>query len=54
MPAKYVHEPWQASEPELRSAGITLGSDYPRLIVDHATARKRALDRYTRLKKIPG
>ena len=28
----------------LRTAGVTLGSDYPEPIVDHAFARQRALD----------
>ena len=44
LPAKFVHAPWLASEEELLKAGIVLGKDYPKPIVDHAIARKRALD----------
>ena len=44
LPAKWIHRPWQTPEPELRSAGITLGTTYPHPMIDHAFARKRALD----------
>ncbi|WP_413988279.1 cryptochrome/photolyase family protein [Labrys okinawensis] len=43
LPAGVVHHPWTASAVELRDAGIRLGEDYPRPIVDHDAARKRAL-----------
>jgi deoxyribodipyrimidine photo-lyase len=43
LPPKLVHRPWSATSDELASAGITLGVDYPRPIVDHDFARKRAL-----------
>lgn len=43
LPDEAVHAPWEAAPLELVSAGVTLGSDYPLPIVDHAQARSRAL-----------
>lgn len=43
---KYIHRPFEAPAAELASAGITLGLTYPHPLVDHATARRRALDAY--------
>jgi len=43
LPASLIHRPWTATPAELRAAGIALGETYPRPIVDHATARARAL-----------
>lgn len=40
---KWIHQPWMATDAEL---GLCLGVDYPKPIVDHAEARKRALDYY--------
>ncbi len=39
----FIHKPWLAPPDVLASAGIVLGRDYPKPIVDHATARDRAL-----------
>jgi deoxyribodipyrimidine photo-lyase len=36
---------------ELVAAGIELGKDYPRPVVDHAEARERTLQRYAVVKK---
>ena len=44
LPARWVHAPWTAPSEVLARAGIRLGVDYPRPIVDHAEARARALD----------
>ena len=44
LPARWIHEPWNAPPLELAAAGIKLGEDYPEPIVDHATARERFLD----------
>lgn len=49
LPAKYIHEPWEAPALVLRSAGVTLGENYPEPIVDHRTARERALKLYKQL-----
>ena len=44
LPDRWIHEPWAASEATLRAANIELGATYPQPIVEHATARKRALE----------
>ncbi len=46
MPDKYLHAPWTAPAGVLGAAGVTLGQNYPRPIVDLALARQRALDTY--------
>ncbi len=43
LPSKWIHCPWQAPEDVLTDAGVTLGKTYPQPIVDHASARERAL-----------
>ena len=44
MPARYIHAPWRAPADVLGAAGVRLGSNYPRPIVEHETARRRFLD----------
>lgn len=44
VPDRWLHAPWTAQPEVLRDAGVRLGSDYPRPIVDHDAARRRALD----------
>ena len=51
LPAEWIHNPWEAPEEVLAAAGITLGEDYPPPIVDHAEARRKALDAYEEVKK---
>ena len=41
-----IHAPWEVGPLELAAAGVTLGDTYPAPIVDHATARLRALAAY--------
>lgn len=43
LPKKWIHKPWEAPDVVLHEAGITLGKTYPKPIVDHGAARKRAL-----------
>lgn len=43
LPLSVVHRPWQASAAQLSAAGLKLGKSYPLPIVDHETARRRAL-----------
>ena len=50
LPAKLIHQPWQATPVELASAGVTLGKTYPRPIVDHKAGRERALAAYARVR----
>ena len=47
---KLVHTPWLAKPIELSDAGITIGNNYPKRLVDHSEARKKALDSYKLLK----
>ncbi len=46
LPDEFLHAPWEAPALVLAAAGVTLGKSYPRPIVDHATARDRALEAY--------
>ena len=41
-----IHAPWEAGPIELEAAGVELGRNYPRPIVDHAEAREKSLARY--------
>ena len=50
LPNRYIHKPWQAPAKVLEAAGVTLGATYPLPIVDHAEARKRALEAYATLR----
>ncbi len=43
VPDRWLHAPWTAPPEVLRDAGVRLGADYPRPIVDHDLARTRAL-----------
>ena len=51
LPDQYLHQPWTAPAPVLRGAGITPGETYPFPIVDHKTARDRALEALSLIKK---
>ncbi|AOW14663.1 deoxyribodipyrimidine photolyase [Hydrogenophaga crassostreae] len=53
LPDAVIHAPWKANEVELVAAGVALGKNYPKPIVDHAQARERTLLRYAVVKK-PG
>jgi deoxyribodipyrimidine photo-lyase len=52
LPLEYLHAPWEAPPLVLKSAGITLGKDYPHPIVDHAVSRDRALKAYNETKSV--
>jgi deoxyribodipyrimidine photo-lyase len=43
LPAGLIHQPWTAPATALRDAGIELGQHYPAPIIDHGSARQRAL-----------
>ncbi len=49
MPKRRIHDPWDADDQTLAEADVTLGKTYPAPIVDHAKARKRALESYEAL-----
>jgi deoxyribodipyrimidine photo-lyase len=44
LPARYIHQPWQAPPAVLEQAAVVLGRNYPHPIIDHAHARQRFLD----------
>jgi deoxyribodipyrimidine photo-lyase len=44
VPDRWLHAPWTAPPEVLRDTRVRLGTDYPRPIVDHDAARKRALE----------
>jgi deoxyribodipyrimidine photo-lyase len=50
LPAPAIHAPWTARPVDLAAAGVQLGRDYPRPIVDHAQAREATLKRYSVVK----
>lgn len=50
LPKKYIHKPFEAPEHVLADAGIELGKQYPKPIVNHGMARDRALEAYKGLK----
>ncbi|MEZ5870329.1 MAG: deoxyribodipyrimidine photo-lyase [Nitratireductor sp.] len=51
LPDNHLHCPWKAPREVLRSSGIRLGSTYPLPIIDHDTARSRALSAFETLRK---
>jgi deoxyribodipyrimidine photo-lyase len=51
VPTDYIHEPWEASEMILKSAGVTLGEDYPEPIIEHKKGRERALAAFETFRK---
>ncbi len=50
LPDRWIHRPWEAPEAVLSEAGIQLGTTYPMPVVDHKTARRRALDAFREIK----
>ncbi|MGI9425166.1 MAG: cryptochrome/photolyase family protein [Hyphomicrobiaceae bacterium] len=51
LPTKYIFAPWSAPEPVLQAGGVKLGVTYPKPIVDHKTARSKALAAYEEMTK---
>ncbi|MDX2259793.1 MAG: FAD-binding domain-containing protein, partial [Hyphomicrobiaceae bacterium] len=50
LPGTAVHAPWLAARSVLDAAGVRLGETYPAPIVDHAKARRAALEAYAAVK----
>jgi deoxyribodipyrimidine photo-lyase len=46
VPDAAIHEPWTMDAEAQRAAGVVIGRDYPAPVVDHARARRFALDLY--------
>jgi len=51
LKGKFLHQPWLASEPMLREAGLELGVDYPQPMLDLKETRQRALQANNSLKE---
>ncbi|MGI9521901.1 MAG: cryptochrome/photolyase family protein [Hyphomicrobiaceae bacterium] len=51
LPNKYIHVPWTAPAALLYATNIRLGESYPNPLVDHTTARARALSAYETIKR---
>jgi deoxyribodipyrimidine photo-lyase len=50
MPDRFLHKPWDAPLPILKTAGVRLGVTYPKPVIDHDQARHRALSAFQSLK----
>lgn len=50
VPDEFIHRPWEAPPLALAEAGVALGADYPRPLVNHSEARDRALEAFAILK----
>jgi deoxyribodipyrimidine photo-lyase len=52
LPDKWIARPWDAPEVELNKAGIELGRNYPRPVVDLGLSREAALSAYSHIKLV--
>ena len=50
LSSQFIHKPWEASETDLQRARVELGQTYPLPIVNHTSARIRALDALAEMK----
>ncbi|MGK7862671.1 cryptochrome/photolyase family protein [Falsiroseomonas sp. E2-1-a4] len=50
LPNAFLHQPWEAPREVLAAAGVALGRDYPRPVIDHAEGRARALAGFVKLR----
>lgn len=50
LPDEWLHQPWSAPPEILAAAGLRMGREYPAPLVDHANARKLALEAFARIK----
>jgi cryptochrome len=46
MDTKYIFQPWTAPMDVQKKAKCIIGKDYPKPIIDHASARKKNLDNF--------
>lgn len=47
---RFIHRPWEAPADKLKKAGIVLGQDYPKPIIQLDFGRRRALDAFAALR----
>ncbi len=50
LPNKWIHKPAEAPDQVLQEAGVELGKDYPKPIVNHAEQRDLALEKWEKIK----
>jgi deoxyribodipyrimidine photo-lyase len=50
LPDSWIHRPWEAPPAVLAEAGVVLGQDYPRPVVDFRESREAALGAYAAIK----
>jgi deoxyribodipyrimidine photo-lyase len=50
LPDRYLNRPWEAPPGVLEKAGVRLGDNYPRPLVDHKAAREAALAAYASIR----
>ena len=50
LPDPWIHRPWEAPQAVLTEAGVELGRDYPRPVVDFRGSREAALRAYATIK----
>ena len=50
LPDRYLHAPWEAPKAVLDGAGIRIGRDYPKPLVDLKLSRAEALEAYQRIR----
>jgi deoxyribodipyrimidine photo-lyase len=50
LPDRWIHRPWEAPPAVLDEAGVVLGRDYPRPVVDFRDSREAALAAYGSIK----
>ncbi len=50
LPDRFLHRPFEAGAGVLAQAGVRLGENYPRPLVEHKAARERALAAYDRVR----
>jgi deoxyribodipyrimidine photo-lyase len=53
LPDPWIHRPWEAPAAVLAEAGVALGRDYPRPVVDFRESREAALRAYAAIKVPP-
>ena len=51
VPDEYLREPWKMPEDVQKEAGCVIGTDYPAPILDHAQARREAIERYAQARQ---
>ena len=54
LPVKWIHQPHTAPPEILRAAGVKLGGNYPKPVVDHAVMRNFALAAFAQIKSPTG